>query len=175
MRVMKYRIVNIVVSGNLGTKVILENLLFELGNFYYNPESYHGGYLKLSSGLTVTIYRTGKYIMQGIRNIEGIQTSFEEMKRILSRVIDTSRIEKPKIQNIVVSGEVGKILNLGKLAISLPYNVEYDPEQFPGLIIRVSKSLTVLLFSTGRFVIVGARDIDEIEKTIEELGKILED
>ena len=60
-------IVNIVVSGSFNQKVDLQALM-ALGDVYsYDPEMYHGGYIRLSSA-KVTVYRSGKYIIPGIKS-----------------------------------------------------------------------------------------------------------
>ncbi|MEM4659613.1 MAG: TATA-box-binding protein, partial [Sulfolobales archaeon] len=48
-------------------------------------------------------------------------------------------------------------LDLGAIARSIP-NVEYDPEEFPGLVLRLDNpKLTALVFGTGKMVITGAK------------------
>ena len=42
------------------------------------------------------------------------------------------------VQNIVVSGDLGETLNLNAIAIGLGLeSIEYEPEQFPGLVYRL--------------------------------------
>lgn len=109
--------------------------------------------------------------------IYGCQSS-DEANEYLERVIE--RIEKighsaeltsgPEITNIAVSGDLGVPLQLEKLAISLrnkECDVEYEPEQFPAVIVKTEDpSATFLLFSTGKFSIQGMRNIEKIEPQI---------
>lgn len=81
-------------------------------------------------------------------------------------------IEKPEddwydIQNIVCTAELNRSLNLSALAVGLGLEVtEYEPEQFPGLIYRPENtSCVVLLFATGRVVITGSANFEEIKNT----------
>ena len=55
-------------------------------------------------------------------------------------------------------------LNLNNLTFHLPFDkVEYEPEQFPGLIYRLDYPKVVcLIFGSGKMVITGARHKDEI-------------
>jgi hypothetical protein len=47
-------------------------------------------------------------------------------------------------------------------------NIEYEPEQFPGLIYRLGDSdIVVLLFSTGKMVTVGGTVPEEAEAAVE--------
>ena len=53
-----------------------------------------------------------------------------------------------KIQNIVATTSLGKDVPLTKLAKTIP-NTEYNPEQFPGLVIRIKDPKTsALIFSS---------------------------
>ena len=54
-----------------------------------------------------------------------------------------------KVQNIVATASLGKKVSLTKLA-KMRSNTEYNPEQFPGLVLRVAKPKSaVLVFSSG--------------------------
>jgi transcription initiation factor TFIID TATA-box-binding protein len=55
-------------------------------------------------------------------------------------------------------------LNLNNLTFHLPFDkVEYEPEQFPGLIYRLDfPKVVCLIFGSGKMVITGARHKDEI-------------
>ena len=60
-------------------------------------------------------------------------------------------------------------LNLNNLTFHLPFDkVEYEPEQFPGLIYRLDYPRVVcLIFGSGKMVITGARAVDEIWDAVE--------
>lgn len=55
--------------------------------------------------------------------------------------------------------------NLNAIVIGLGLeNIEYEPEQFPGLIYRLEEPrVVVLLFGSGRLVITGGRQNDDAE------------
>jgi transcription initiation factor TFIID TATA-box-binding protein len=76
--------------------------------------------------------------------------------------------EDPEItvQNIVSSADLGHTLNLNALAIGLGLeDVEYEPEQFPGLVYRMDDpDVVILLFGSGKIVITGGkRTVDAAE------------
>ena len=60
-------------------------------------------------------------------------------------------------------------LNLNNLTFHLPFDkVEYEPEQFPGLIYRLDYPRVVcLIFGSGKMVITGARAKDEILEAVQ--------
>ena len=79
-----------------------------------------------------------------------------------------------KIVNIVVSTSLEHDIPLEKMAATLS-NTEYNPEQFPGLVIRIKEPKTsALIFSSGKVVCTGARTIKEVEESLKKIIKSLE-
>jgi transcription initiation factor TFIID TATA-box-binding protein len=84
---------------------------------------------------------------------------------------------KPRIQiqNIVASANLGMEVLLEKAAYLLE-NTMYEPEQFPGLIYRlVDPKVVLLIFSSGKMVITGAKSEEEVEKAVNHTYKTLLD
>ena len=80
------------------------------------------------------------------------------------------------VQNLVASGELGITLNLNKIAMRLR-NIEYEPEQFPGLVYKIEEpKASFLLFSNGKIVCTGTNSEKElnqaVSKLVENLNKI---
>lgn len=79
-----------------------------------------------------------------------------------------------KVVNIVVSASLNHDIPLEKMAATLS-NTEYNPEQFPGLVLRIKEPKTsALIFSSGKIVCTGARSMDKVEESIGKIVKILE-
>jgi transcription initiation factor TFIID TATA-box-binding protein len=81
-----------------------------------------------------------------------------------------------KVQNIVATTSLGKPVPLTKLARTQS-NTEYNPEQFPGLVLRIKQPKSaVLVFSSGNLVCTGTKSIAQvkevIEQVIKQIGKI---
>ena len=78
-----------------------------------------------------------------------------------------------KIVNIVAATSLEHDIPLIKLAEKLP-NTEYNPEQFPGLVLRVKNPKSaVLVFSSGNLVCTGTKSIDQVKKVIDSVIKQL--
>ena len=80
--------------------------------------------------------------------------------------------EDPRIRGIREGEPLATMprrLNLNNLTFHLPFDkVEYEPEQFPGLIYRLDYPKVVcLIFGSGKMVITGARHKDEILEAVE--------
>ena len=79
-----------------------------------------------------------------------------------------------KIVNIVVSSALGHDIPLEKMAATLS-NTEYNPEQFPGLVIRIKDPKTsALIFNSGKIVCTGARNLEDVSRSIKQIIKSLE-
>tara|TARA_Y100000294_G_C8443108_1_gene291599 strand:- start:140 stop:727 length:588 start_codon:yes stop_codon:yes gene_type:complete len=78
-----------------------------------------------------------------------------------------------KIVNIVVSTSLEHDIPLEKMAATLS-NTEYNPEQFPGLVIRIKDPKTsALIFSSGKVVCTGARNMADVDASIKKIIKSL--
>ncbi len=78
-----------------------------------------------------------------------------------------------KTQNVVVSASIHRDLPLEKLATKLE-RAEYNPEQFPGLILKMDfPKASALLFSSGKIICTGTKSIGEARKAIDAICKKL--
>ena len=74
-----------------------------------------------------------------------------------------------QVVNIVVSTSLEHDIPLEKMAAILS-NTEYNPEQFPGLVIRIKEPKTsALIFSSGKVVCTGARSMQKVEESIQKI------
>ena len=78
-----------------------------------------------------------------------------------------------KVQNIVATTSLCKDVSLTKLARTNP-NTEYNPDTFPGLVLRVKKPKSaVLVFSSGNLVCTGTKSIAQVKEVIQQVIKQL--
>jgi transcription initiation factor TFIID TATA-box-binding protein len=76
------------------------------------------------------------------------------------------------IENVVASAFLDQRLDLSAIVRLFP-NVEYKPEQFPGLVYRLKKPKTAtLIFASGKLVCTGAKSENEARKAV---LKVIED
>lgn len=79
-----------------------------------------------------------------------------------------------KLQNIVATTSLEQDIPLIKLAETLP-NTEYNPEQFPGLVMRIKEPKTsALIFSSGKVVCTGAKSMKKVKEAIAAIAKNVE-
>ena len=78
-----------------------------------------------------------------------------------------------KIENVVatVVVEITEKIDLNQIARKHA-DVEYNPERFPGLVMRIEKpKATILIFSTGKMVVTGLRKASEAERVVDKVVK----
>lgn len=170
------KIENIVCSGALNCRIDLRKLSEECQLFIYGQNKYTGGYLKFDSH-SITIYSTGKYIMPGMRSIPDMMQTFDRMLEILQEHVDVSKAEPPEIRNIVASSNYSASIDLFRFyvwLVSAGYDAVYEPESFPGLILKLNDA-TFNIFKSGKFLILGCVDEATIKSSESLLLKILDE
>jgi transcription initiation factor TFIID TATA-box-binding protein len=76
-----------------------------------------------------------------------------------------------KVQNIVATTSLGKPVSLTQLA-KTQNNTEYNPEQFPGLVLRIKEPKSaVLVFSSGNLVCTGTKSVAQVKEVITQVIK----
>jgi len=167
------KIVNIVCSGDFHRPIDLKSLdILKNPSFQYSSKKYHGAYFRTSFG-KVTLYSSGKYIISGLKSFNEIDPSFNELCEFLSPYIEIKNLSTPKVQNIVGSDEFNKRIDLNKIVNSMQFEkIEYEPEQFPGLIIR-EKECTALVFSSGKVILPGGKSIEGLKRCWAHLKDII--
>ncbi len=164
-------VVNIVVSASLGHDIPLEKMAATLSNTEYNPEQFPGLVIRIKDPKTsALIFSSGKIVCTGARSMDKVHESIRKIMKSLEK-INIKIKEEPvvTIQNIVASGSIGMDLNLNVLAMKLD-STEYEPEQFPGLVYKLSdQKATFLLFSNGKIVCTGTKSEQEVDKAVDKL------
>ena len=103
---------------------------------------------------------------------EEIKDEKEEIKDENDEIEDEEDLDY-KIENVVatVVVEITEKIDLNIIARKHA-DVEYNPERFPGLVMRILKpKATILIFSTGKMVVTGMRKASEADKVVEKVLK----
>ncbi|WP_283102231.1 transcription factor [Haloplanus halobius] len=148
-------------SGDLRRELELDSVIQALKEEFDIEANKHSNSMATvrleSGGPAFTLYRTGSY---QIRGTESRQHLFDANKELLSalrgiglEIPDTAFDHK----NSVYLEDLETTVELETLAVHLGLeNVEYEPEQFPGVIYRPPEPGTVnLIFASGKTIISG--------------------
>jgi len=171
------KIQNIVASTKFADKLDLDVIAQSIKEAEYEPEQFPGLIYRLKEPKTATLlFTSGAANCTGAKSIEDVKTNI----KIIANKLETIGIEVYKnheivIQNIVATSDLGGELNLSEVAVALGLeNVEYEPEQFPGLVYRLTDpKVALLLFGSGKIVCAGAKKIEEVDSAVEKVTKEL--
>jgi transcription initiation factor TFIID TATA-box-binding protein len=165
------KIENIIAYAQLSESLDIENLAEKLPEFYYNPDDFVGLTFKLEDPKTaILLLPNGRAICTGAISIEEVETSIlKVIEKITNAGIKINTKPGLEIQNIIVSTNVYKELNLDSISKGLLLkNINYEPDQFPGLIYNMDEiGALLLIFSSGKIVCSGAKNFEDAYKGIE--------
>ncbi|MBI5001540.1 MAG: TATA-box-binding protein [Euryarchaeota archaeon] len=169
---------NIVASTELAKKLDLTQVALALEGAEYEPEQFPGLVYRIKEQRTaMLLFRSGKANCTGAKDLKSVESTIKTVIDKLKRagLPDVNRNPQITVQNIVAVYDLKTELNLNAIAITLGLErVEYEPEQFPGLVYRVEKpKVVMLLFGSGKVVCTGAKTVQDIEKGVETLKKEL--
>jgi transcription initiation factor TFIID TATA-box-binding protein len=173
------RIENVVASSSIGQELDLENVAIDLTGADYDPEKFPGLiYRSADFRSTALIFRSGKIVCTGAKSVEGVHESLEKVFDTLRDLqIEVAADPEVIVQNVVSSADLGRNLNLNAIAIGFGLeDIEYEPEQFPGLVYRLDEpDVVALLFGSGKLVITGGESVDDAAEALSVITERLED
>ena len=170
-----FRIENVVASVTLDQELNLEKIAERVPNAEYSPEQFPGLVLRLKKPKTAAlIFSSGKMVCTGAKSESEVNKAVNTIIKVLKKHgIEIKSKPKVEIQNIVASANLKAGVDLERAARLLE-GAMYEPEQFPGLIYRMSEPRVVLLiFSSGKIVCTGARKEEEVSEAVNKIYGLL--
>ena len=168
---------NIVASTTFAEKLDLDVIAQSIKEAEYEPEQFPGLIYRLKEPKTATLlFTSGAANCTGAKSLDDVKTNIKIIASKLEKIgIQVYKDHEIVIQNIVATSDLGGELNLSEVAVALGLeNVEYEPEQFPGLVYRLDEpKVALLLFGSGKIVCAGAKKIEEIYSAVEKVTKEL--
>ena len=173
----EFVVTNMVASASLGLELDLFSLAQKIKEIEYEPEQFPGAILKFKDPkASLLLFKNGKVVCVGCKKRSMIEKTIEKTIKLLTPY--AKRIIKKKkpdivITNIVASASLDMELDLYKIAYKVS-DVEYEPEQFPGAILKFKDpKASLLLFKNGKVICAGAKNEKEIRIVLEKAQKLL--
>ena len=167
---------NIVASTQIADELNLNALSVSIAESKYKPEEFPGLIVHLTEPKTaVLLFSTGKLVCTGAKKPKEID---DALHKICAKIKGTGGILHETydvaIQNMVASADLKTKMNLTEIAQKMGLeNVEYEPEQFPGLIYRMeSLHAVMLLFGSGKLICTGVIEKD-IQAAVDSMTDML--
>lgn len=190
-------ITNIVATFRLGKFFFCERAVRWIArygvNTEYNPRKFHSLVMRLRrSGSTVSalIFRNNKVVLSGAKSISDVTKCAKKVVKYVNHALNTGakeindsrhagncKVTKLEIRNIVATAAMPFRLNIEKLNGNCIFCKSiYDPTIFPALRTKFlcnSNKLSINFFASGKLVITGAKDVDQIDCCIKILSDFL--
>ncbi len=172
------KIENIVASGVIADSIDLAEVSGRIPACELNTKRFPGAVYRIADPkIASLIFSSGKVVLTGIRNDQALVDGLEIITSSLREAgVDCYDEPRVAVTNIVCSYDIGKYINLNKVVITLNLeNIEYEPEQFPGLVYRIKDpKIVALLFSSGKIILTGGKTLDDIKRGLDFLEQKLE-
>lgn len=170
----KMKIENVVASTSLGQELDLRAIELALDGAEYNPQQFPGLVYRLKEPKTATLlFRSGKVVCTGAKSLDDVKVAIGKVAKHIEKAGIIIDIEPNiEVQNIVASSDLEQEINLNTVAITLGLEkVEYEPEQFPGLVYRLDDpKVVVLLFGSGKMVCTGAKVPNDVVRAVDRIA-----
>ena len=137
-------------------------------------------FIVVKSQFTFIIFKK-KRLSNDINHVNA--TKIQSLEKIVECVnhfssifeIDRRDLSNIAVDNITASVNLNKNINLSQISNSnlKKFTTKYHNEIFPGLFLK-SKKGTIILFHSGKAVLIGCRNVSEIENLVKNLLMIIE-
>lgn len=166
---------NIVATVNLDCRLDLKTIALHARNAEYNPKRFAAVIMRIREPKTTAlIFASGKMVVTGAKSEDDSKLASRKYARIIQKLGFNAKFTDFKIQNIVGSCDVKFPIRLEGLAFSHGTFSSYEPELFPGLIYRMVKpKIVLLIFVSGKIVLTGAKQREEIYAAFEAIYPVL--
>ena len=175
-----FEVTNIVGSFEIGRPIDLMSLSSDLEGAEYHPETNSSMVYRINGERSITIlaHTSGRESITGAKDRSDLQEARDRFISELEELGIETNISDEEIivQNIVSTYNFGREFDLSALSIGLGLeNIEYEPEQFPGLIYRTEIGPTVLIFNSGKCVITGAKTYLQVQDSLRKVKQAFTD
>ena len=173
----KINIENVVASATIAEELDIKDISNILDEAEYEPEQFPGVIYRLKEPkVAILIFGSGKVVCTGAKKPEMARIALELLTQKLGDA-GISVIKNPEItvQNMVATWDTGHTFDLNAIILGFGLDrVEYEPEQFPGMVFRLDDpKIVMLFFKSGKVVCTGAKSIEELERAVDIVKKEL--
>ncbi len=161
------KIENIVASGAIADSIDLEVISTTIENCELNKKRFPGAVYRIQDPkIAMLIFSSGKVVLTGVKSNDALKIGLDHLVTKLKEA-GIACYEEPRvaITNMVCSYDMGNKINLNKVVMTLSLeNIEYEPEQFPGLVYRIPEpKIVALLFSSGKIILTGGKNMEDVK------------
>lgn len=171
----RIRVENYVYTAFAGREINLD-AFHAMTDTTYGPQVNHKKFAALvmrvrEPRIALLLFSCGKIVCSGAKNKYQARMVIKDTIEIIRSIgytdVDASKV-RGKLQNMVSSVKVKFAVDLDELAQTRPDICKYQKEIFPGASLKIPKlgRINVSVYTAGRLIITGAKEIRDIKKAI---------
>ena len=163
-----YFLQNVVSTFSLGTRGLkLKEIAMKYAFLEYNPQTFAAAIIRIREPRTTALaFQSGNMVCTGAKSLLESRLAARKYCRLFQQVGIPVSFNTFKIQNIVASAYVGFTIKLQDIADAYGPYTQYEPDLFPGLILRsIDPKLVFLIFRSGKINITGGKKVEDVERT----------
>jgi len=173
---------NVVSTFQLNQKINLKYLSNKIWNIEYNPLKFTSAILRqrLPTQTTALVFSSGRVVCTGAKSVLESKRAARAFARKIQKIVPGVKFTKFKVQNIVSSYSVGYHVNIQDFYYANLKRCKFEQENFPGLKLKLcntdntlKKNAIAIIFYSGKFVLTGFTDEEEIDDKKNYLKRIL--
>lgn len=135
-----------------------------------NAHKITNSYIILKSIYTFTIYYKSNLVnITGIPNFQAIPLALQQFHMLAATFLDFEC--SVAIDNSTANGQFNNKINFNVL--NKHYPIRYNPSLFPGAFLILPNKKRIILFKSGKYVIVGCKSQDQINDSFIQLQRII--
>ncbi|MEN6341568.1 MAG: TATA-box-binding protein [Methanospirillum sp.] len=168
---------NIVASVKVADVLNLDDLARVIPGADYDKRRFSGlVYRRTSPKFAALVFTSGKVNLVGVQHPDAVAPALAALLEALRTAgAALAPDPRPRIVNLVASGNLDTGVSLPKLAVALDLeNIEYEPEVFPGLVYRSNAGGVALIFTSGAMIIAGALSIHQAQAVSDEVWHLVD-
>lgn len=174
---MDMKVENIVATTTIGKELNLEKIASTVAGSKYEKERFPGLIMHIDEPKTTyLLFKNGKVVSLGAKSEEELRAGIQKLcEKLVESGFEVSFESEIAIKNVVASSDLCVEMNLTNMVLALGLeNVEYESEQFPGLVYWLEESRAVfLIFNSGKIICLGTKSPEEASKAIDTLSSKL--
>ncbi|CAK4264547.1 unnamed protein product [Aphanomyces euteiches] len=166
---------NIVGTIDVQTPLDLKTIALHARNAEYNPRKFSAVIMRLRDPKTTALmFSSGKVVITGASTEANCRLAARKYCKVLQKLNFPAKFHLFKVCNMMGTSDLRFPIRLEGLLNDHSRFCTYEPELFAGLIFKlVDPKLTFLIFVSGKLVICGAKDTNDMHAALEKMYPLL--
>ncbi len=162
------RVVNVVMTANLGCDIDLRHVTYARHRIAYNPRRFSAAIWRELKA-TCLLFRTGRLVLCGATSVTEGRRYIRRYARLIQKLDYTVTLTEVKVQTMTAAHDMGCRIYLERLHPFLGVGSDYSPELYPGLIYKTPDKKSATVFHNGKMILAGGRSVQDLDEFLAEL------